>query len=120
LGGHFVQGHVDAVGKVSSLVSERNAVLLKCSAPAQVMRYIVKKGFIAIDGVSLTVVERDISSFKVSLVTYSRANTTLGERRLADSVNLEVDILAKYVEILVKGGGTGVTTDLLTKYGFLA
>ena len=120
LGGHLVLGHIDDAGKVASIVPEGNAVLFKCSASPQIMRYVVDKGFIAVDGVSLTVVEHDISSFKVSLVAYSRENTILSERKPSDLVNLEVDIIAKYVESLSRGERSSVTLDLLQERGFIS
>lgn len=119
LGGHLVQGHVDGAGKLLSLTPEGQAVIARISAPVEIMRYVVEKGFICVDGVSLTVVERDASSFSVSLVGYTFQHTNLGRRRPGDSVNLEVDIIAKYVEQhLSARGGAGVTADLLAQHGF--
>ena len=118
-GGHFVQGHVDGVGRVLSVTPERESLLLKFEALPEIMRYVVEKGFIAVDGVSLTVVECSSTSFGVSLVTYTLENTTLGVRRPGDTVNLEVDIIAKYVERL-REGGTGITKEFLAEHGFLA
>ena len=118
-GGHFVQGHVDDVGKVLSLSSEEEAVIARMSAPAHLASYIVNKGFIAVDGVSLTVIECDDFSFSVSLVAYTLEHTTLGVRKPGDVVNLEVDIIAKYVERLKQRDNRGVTFDLLKEHGFL-
>ena len=117
VGGHLVQGHVDATGRVVSLVREGGAVMAKLAAPPEVLRYVVEKGFIAADGVSLTVVGYDQSSFSVSLVGYTLNNTVLGSRKVGDQVNLEVDIIAKYVEKLREGRG-GVTLDFLSDHGF--
>jgi riboflavin synthase len=117
VGGHLVQGHVDATGTVASLVSEGKAVIAKFAAPSEVLRYLVEKGFIAVDGVSLTVAGYDKSSFSVSLVGYTLKNTVLGSRKVGDQVNLEVDIIAKYVEKLREGRG-GVTLDFLSEHGF--
>jgi len=117
VGGHLVQGHVDATGRVVSLVREGGAVIAKLAAPPEVLRYVVEKGFIAADGVSLTVVGYDKSSFSVSLVGYTLNNTVLGSRKVGDQVNLEVDIIAKYVEKLREGRG-GVTLDFLSDHGF--
>jgi riboflavin synthase len=119
LGGHFVQGHVDATGKVLSLLSEADAIMAKYAAPPEVMRYIVEKGFIAVDGASLTVASFDNTSFTVSLVSYTREHTILGGRRPGDLVNLEVDIIAKYVEQLGEKRG-GITIDFLAGHGFLS
>lgn len=119
LGGHFVQGHVDATGKITSLAPEREAVLIKVSAPASVMRYVVEKGFIAVEGVSLTVVSRDADSFTVSLVGYTREHTNLRFKRPGDAVNLEADIIAKYVEQLAgPRRPSGLTPEFLTEHGF--
>lgn len=120
IGGHLVQGHVDATGRVISLLPEGDAILFRCAAPPQVMCYVVDKGFIAIDGVSLTVVNHDSASFEVSLVAYTRQNTVLGDRRPSSLVNLEVDIIAKYVEALGKGDRSGITVELLAEHGFLS
>lgn len=117
LGGHLVQGHVDATGKVVSLVPEGGAIIASLAAPPGVMRYVVEKGFIAVDGVSLTVVAHDKTSFSVSLVGFTLKNTVLGSRKVGDQVNLEVDIVAKYVEKLREGSG-GVTLDFLSEHGF--
>jgi riboflavin synthase len=103
LGGHIVQGHVDATGTIDGIEVEREALLVSVGAPMSVMRYVVEKGFIAVDGTSLTVVNCFDRGFTVTLIPYTRANTVLGARRVGDSVNLEVDILAKYVERLQSG-----------------
>jgi riboflavin synthase len=118
-GGHFVQGHVDDIGKVMSLKPEEAAVVARISAPSNLMPYIVKKGFIAVDGVSLTVIDYDDISFSVSLVDYTRKYTTLGIIRPGDMVNLEVDIMAKYIEKLQRKDNRGVTLDFLEEHGFL-
>jgi riboflavin synthase len=118
-GGHFVQGHVDDVGKVLSLQPEEEAVIARVSAPAWLTPYMVDKGFIAVDGVSLTIIECDGFSFSVSLVTYTREHTTLGNIRPGNIVNLEVDIIAKYVERLKQKDNPGVTLDYLEEHGFL-
>jgi riboflavin synthase len=102
-GGHIVQGHVDATVTVESIEVEEEALLMKFQAPKSVMRYVVEKGFIAIDGTSMTVVNCDIQSFVVTVIPYTRENTVLGERKVGDRVNLEVDIIAKYVESLFTG-----------------
>lgn len=118
LGGHFVQGHIDGTGKVTAITPEGEAKLVRFEAPAEVMRYVVEKGFIAIDGTSLTVANRDASSFQVSIVGYTAENTLMGQRRVGDTVNLEVDIIAKYVEQLGKGQ-SGITLGFLAEHGFV-
>jgi riboflavin synthase len=84
----------------------------------EIMHYIVKKGFIAIDGVSLTILDMDSSAFRVSLVDYTRKNTTMGGKRTGDVVNLEVDIIAKYVERFNRSYHHGITTEFLEEHGF--
>ena len=101
LGGHLTQGHVDATGTLASVLQEGDALLMRFQAPHQVMKYVVEKGYIAVDGISLTVVECDNSTFVVSVVKYTLDHTNLGHREPGDVVNLEVDILAKYVEKLL-------------------
>jgi len=120
LNGHLVQGHIDATGRVASLDWEGPALLVRCEAPPEVMRYVVEKGFIAVDGISLTVTARDVNSFQVSMVDFTRKHTILGERKVGDKVNLEVDIIAKYVEQLNQVRHTGITTDFLGKHGFIS
>lgn len=119
LGGHLVQGHVDATGRITSVVPGGGVLLITVAAPSSVMRYVVDKGFIAVDGISLTVVTRDASSFQVSIVDYTRQNTNLGVRRVGDLVNLEVDIIAKYVEQLMQARSGGITMDFLREHGFV-
>jgi len=119
LGGHFVQGHIDDRGRLSSVSHNGDARLLRFDTPTRLMPYIVEKGFIAVDGVSLTVVSRDDSSFQVSIIGYTREHTTLGNRGVGDVVNLEVDIIAKYVEQLNKPHSGGITMDFLQEHGFL-
>jgi riboflavin synthase len=107
LGGHIVQGHVDGTGTLISRQSSEHWDVLRFSAPAELMRYLVDKGSIAIDGVSLTVsgVDPDAGWFEVSLIPTTLALTTLGDRQIGDVVNLEVDVIAKYVEGLLRGSG---------------
>jgi riboflavin synthase len=119
VGGHLVQGHVDATGRVASIAWNAEAMIIMFEAPPEVMRYIVEKGFIAVDGVSLTVATKDTSSFWVSVVDYTRTHTTLGDRQVGDLVNLEVDIMAKYVEQLNQPRSMGITTEFLQEHGFL-
>jgi len=118
-GGHFVQGHVDGTGRVGSVVAEGEALLMKVAAPSDIIRYVVEKGFIAVDGVSLTATHCDAVSFIVSLVAYTMQHTTLGRKKPGDVVNLEVDIIAKYVERLVGERKPGVSLEFLGKHGFL-
>jgi len=101
LGGHMVQGHVDGTGTVADVRDEGFARLVRIEAPAELLRYVVEKGSIAVDGVSLTVAAVDDASFTVSLIPETLERTTLGLATPGRVVNLEVDVLAKYVEKLV-------------------
>jgi len=101
LGGHFVQGHVDGVGTVAEVRAEGFARVVRIAAEPEVLRYVVEKGSIAVDGVSLTVATVEPSSFEVSLIPETLERTTLGAAQPGRTVNLEVDVLAKYVEKLV-------------------
>jgi riboflavin synthase len=101
LGGHVVQGHVDGVGTISAVTEDGFARRVQIEAPAEVLRYVVEKGSIAVDGVSLTVAALDGTSFTVSLIPETLQRTNLGRAGPGNAVNLEVDVLAKYVEKLV-------------------
>ena len=106
LSGHIVRGVVEATGRVVSMTPEGEAVLAVYSAPADILRHAVVKGPITIDGVSLTVIAKDAGSFTVSLVQYTQEHTNLLRRRPGDTVNLESDIIARYVdELLQERGG---------------
>jgi riboflavin synthase len=120
LGGHLVEGHVDNIGRVLSITREGETMLINFYAPPEVMDYLVEKGFVAVDGVSLTIVTRDTSSFWVSVVDYTLKHTNLGNRRVGDVVNLEVNIIAKYVKQFSQGYRSGITTDFLQEHGFVA
>jgi riboflavin synthase len=100
LDGHLVQGHVDGVGTVRSVRSEGEGAVLEIAAPAALLRYVVEKGSVAVDGVSLTVASRLPDAFTVALIPHTMAVTTLGPGALGRPVNLEVDVVAKYVESL--------------------
>ncbi|MFC2017185.1 riboflavin synthase [Chloroflexota bacterium] len=119
LGGHLVQGHVDDTGRVASIKWDGRVIIIRFEAPLELMHYVVEKGFIAVDGVSLTVVAKDTSSFQVSVVDYTQRHTTLGRQQVGDLVNLEVDIIAKYVEQLSQAHRPGITADFLQEHGFL-
>jgi riboflavin synthase len=101
LGGHYVQGHVDGVGRVRSVEPEGDGRLLRLDAPSELLRYCVEKGSVTVEGVSLTVTDVDDRGFGVALVPHTLAVTTLGAVEPGDEVNLEVDMLAKYVESLL-------------------
>lgn len=102
LGGHVVQGHIDGVGTVAGVEQDGFARRLEVQAPADVLRYVVEKGSVAVDGVSLTVAELGERSFTVSLIPETLERTSLGKAKAGTRVNLEVDLLAKYVERLME------------------
>lgn len=103
MGGHLVQGHVDGVGEIASIEPSEHWTVVRVTLPTELARYIVEKGSITVDGVSLTVVNVDDTSFSVSLIPTTLALTTLGAKQPGDAVNLEVDVIAKYVEKLMGG-----------------
>ena len=121
VGGHYVQGHIDGVGVVRSLVGEGPAIVVRIGAPADILRYVVAKGFIAVDGASLTVVDASIDEFSVSLVYHTQQHIILPRQRAGDQVNIEVDIIAKYVERALSYATApreGLTLDFLARHGF--
>ena len=119
LGGHFVLGHVDDTGEVMDVTSEETARIIRISTPAKLKPYIMNKGFITVDGVSLTIVGLDDFSFVVSLVAYTMEHTTLGGKRPGDVVNLEADVIAKYVEGLKERKRQSLNLEFLGEYGFI-
>ncbi len=119
LGGHFVLGHVDDMGGVESITSVgTSSRIMHISAPQKLMPYMVEKGFVAVDGLSLTIVSVGGNFFTVSLVPYTLDHTTMRMKKPHDLVNLEVDILAKYVERLKGKINNELTPDFLREYGF--
>ncbi len=119
LGGHLVQGHVDDTALVNAIYGEGDALIFRFEVVADIMRYIVEKGFITVDGVSLTVVKRNATSFWVSIVDFTRQHTNLRNRQIGDRVNIEVDIIAKYVEQLSQPSSDGLTISFLGEHGFI-
>ena len=109
LGGHLVQGHVDGTGSVAEITPEGDARVVRISAPPEVIRYLVEKAFIAVNGISLTVMALDEDSFSVSLVRHTYEHTDLGDAYVGMPVNLETDILAKYTERLLHGEREGMS-----------
>jgi riboflavin synthase len=120
LGGHFVQGHVDGVGIISQQRREADALWLTVTADPDLLRYVVDKGYIALDGISLTVVETTTNSFTVQLVAYTQAQVTLPHKKVGDQLNIEVDVLGKYVEKMVRHytAVPTLTADFLAEHGF--
>ena len=123
-GGHIVAGHVDGVGTVQRITRDDNAVWYTIAAGPEILRYVVEKGSIAIDGISLTVARVDGQSFAISAIPHTVSVTTLAHRRVGDPVNLETDVLGKYVEKLLQPlqaeapPPSGITRDFLTLCGF--
>jgi riboflavin synthase len=106
MGGHFVQGHVDATGSIREFRRDEDALWVTIGAPESLMRYIVVKGYITLDGTSLTVVDVGKDWFSVTLVSYTQAHIVMPSKKVGDSINIEVDVLGKYVERLLQLGGT--------------
>jgi riboflavin synthase len=102
IGGHLVQGHVDGLATIASAVSDGNSVRIAFKAPPPIMKFVVEKGFVALDGVSLTVVGRNSTGFSVALIPHTRKITTFGEKRPGDAINVEVDMTAKYVQQIAR------------------
>lgn len=124
-GGHIVSGHVDGVGIITQKEKNDNAIIVKIKADTAVMRYIVKKGSITIDGISLTVVEYEQDWFTVSLIPHSAAMTTLGFKKVGQQVNLEADVIGKYVEKLLglqssqpENKNSSLNKNFLQQHGF--
>ena len=123
-GGHIVAGHVDGVGTIAAIERDDNAIWFTITAPEQVLRYVVEKGSIAIDGISLTVARVEPDRFAVSVIPHTAAVTLLGRRRVGDRVNLESDIIGKYVERLLRPAPeletkeSKLTMEFLSKHGF--
>lgn len=117
-GGHIVSGHIDGTGTILSMVREDNAVWVRIAAEESITRYIVEKGSVALDGISLTVAEVQRDEFAVSIIPHTASETTLMERKTGDKINIECDIIGKYVEKLSKPRSGGITEDFLRKYGF--
>ena len=123
-GGHIVSGHIDGTGIIREIRDDDNAVWYTVEAPPEILRYVVEKGSIAIDGISLTVARVDDRSFQVSVIPHTRAVTALSSRRVGSPVNLENDIVGKYVEKLMQpapsesGPASGITMEFLAQYGF--
>jgi len=126
-GGHIVSGHIDGIGTISNIVRDANAIIYTITTLSAITKYIVHKGSIAIDGISLTVINVDEMSFSVSVIPHTAKETTLSQKIVGDIVNLENDVMAKYVEKLVnrknenqktKSPETNITLDFLSKAGY--
>lgn len=111
LGGHIVQGHVDGTAQITAYVKEGSAWLIDFEISKKLSRYIVEKGFVCVDGASLTVVNCDENTFTIALIPYTRDNTVLGYKGVGNSVNIETDIIGKYIEKLSTGNQTSIDLD---------
>ncbi|MGL5327971.1 MAG: riboflavin synthase [Peptostreptococcaceae bacterium] len=124
LGGHIVTGHIDDVGVITSFVKEGNAIWVSINAPSSVLKYVVHKGSITIDGISLTVAYIEDNCFKVSIIHHTASETTLLSKKIGDLVNLECDLIGKYVEKLLgfneikKENKSSISEDFLRGNGF--
>lgn len=128
-GGHIVSGHIDGTGRIASLVREENAVWVRIDTSDKILRYVIEKGSIAIDGISLTVAEVGPGYFKVSVIPHTGEETTLLKKKAGDIVNLENDVVGKYIEHLMKfdsgsektekKSGGGISLSMLSEHGFL-
>lgn len=127
-GGHIVSGHIDGVGVIKDKKKMDIATLFTVQAPQEILKYVVKKGSIAVDGISLTVVDLTKNDFKVSIIPHTAKETTLNIKQVGDIVNLETDMLAKYVEKFLNiffnqssssNNKQGLTMDFLNRYGFV-
>jgi riboflavin synthase len=127
LGGHLVTGHIDGIGEVISTTKDSNAWVIGISIPPALTRYLVKKGSVGVDGVSLTVNELEGNAFTVSIIPHTAQNATIGTKRIGEKVNIETDLIGKYVERFlneaallpkIKGKSPSIDTDFLNKHGF--
>lgn len=124
-GGHIVSGHIDGTGKITDYTREDTAVWVTISADSSILKYIVEKGSVTIDGISLTVADVDSQQFKVSLIPHTGDNTTLLSKKVSDTVNLECDVIGKYVERILtfKSGSSipksDISENFLRQHGFL-
>ena len=121
-GGHMVSGHIDGMGQITALRPDANAVWVQISAGPEILRYVIAKGSIAVDGISLTVAELTDIGFSVSIIPHTGSETTLLSKKTGDLVNLEADLIGKYVEKLFQpkksAPTSGVTLDFLAKHGY--
>lgn len=125
MGGHFVQGHVDGTGTIKSFRRDEDALWVAITAPDSVMRYVVVKGYITLDGTSLTVVDVGEDWFSVTLVAYTQSHIVMPTKSVGDAINIEVDVLGKYVERILQYGkaeqptaSSKITPEFLTENGY--
>jgi riboflavin synthase len=121
LGGHLVLGHVDGVGRITALIAGEHSWSLRVEPPAELGRYLVEKGSVAVDGISLTIASAEGAGFAVAVIPHTFGHTTLAHRRVGDRVNLEVDVIARYLERLLADGPSpagGLTFTRLRGMGY--
>lgn len=123
LGGHIVSGHIDGTGEIVSFRAEKNAILMKIAAGKDLLRYVVEKGSVALDGISLTVAAVTDCDFTVSLIPHTREVTNLGSKKTGSPINIETDVLGKYVEKMLAGNepkpqDAGLSRSFLREHGF--
>jgi len=119
LGGHIVSGHIDGSGRLEKIRKDENAIWLSIIAEEPILRYIVEKGSVAIDGISLTVAKVDHRAFEVSVIPHTQAETTILTKKTGDAVNIECDIIGKYIEKLSKTNGGKMDVNFLAENGFV-
>jgi len=118
LGGHMVTGHVDATGRIKSLVNRAGYIDLTVECPEALMKQVVRKGSVSVDGISLTVASMTKDTFSVAVIPHTVERTTLGDKREGTAVNIETDVIGKYVERFMKGVNCSITEDFLSEHGF--
>lgn len=119
-GGHFVMGHVDGIGTITNISKAGDSIRIEVEIPSDLSRYIVKKGSIAINGISLTVNEQRGNMFTVNVIPFTVSKTTIGEKNISDKVNIETDIIGKYIESFMdKSNKKGITMNFLYEQGFI-
>jgi len=124
LGGHVVLGHIDGIGKIQDISKDANSIKMKVATSKEIMRYVIEKGSVAIDGISLTVNECSDNEFGINIVPHTASHTTLCEKSVSDRVNIESDIIGKYVERFLRKRsaeeeGNSINMEFLAKHGFV-
>jgi riboflavin synthase len=119
-GGHMVMGHVDAIGRVADIRESGDSIRMEIEIPKEISPYVVKKGSVAVDGISLTVNDQRDNRFALNIIPFSSSKTTIGHKKLGDQVNVETDIVARYVEKFVNvEHNQGLDLDFLYRYGYI-
>ena len=120
LGGHLVSGHIDGTGLINQVKKEDNAIWITVKTGSEILRYLIPKGSVSLDGISLTVVHVDEVMFDVSLIPHTMVATTLGDKKPGDTLNIECDLVAKYIEKFTGNSGSEsrISREFLDKYGF--